>query len=139
MHKCYKNDIDWDVYDSYAEVAEIACNPPRFCEQCGVELRYASYYDSLDRFTLKALCPLCKRSWAVSVKEENYEKNQLKRWEKLVKERDHHKCRMADEHCNGTLHAHHIIPKHLDPTKKYDVANGICLCEAHHKMIHHYM
>lgn len=127
------------VYENFEEVTSAAHNPPRFCQKCGSEFRFYSFYDSLDRFTLKAVCPKCKNSFAVSLKEDTYEKHMLDHWKKFVKERAGYKCEMEDEKCNGDLHAHHIIPKHLDPSKKYDVTNGICLCEAHHKMIHHYM
>lgn len=128
-----------DIYDTYAEVCEIAYNPPRYCEKCAKELTYFSFFDSMDRFTLKAGCNNCKSSRAVSMKKEKYEQRMLDHWTKLVKERAGDRCEMADEKCSGELHAHHIIPKHLDPGKKYDIENGMCLCAAHHKMIHHYM
>lgn len=134
-----KNGRECEVYETFDEVLSIAFNPPQYCERDGTELKYFSFYDGLSRFTLKAYCPTCQRKWAVTLNEENYEKKMLSNWTEMVKERAGNRCEMADEHCNGPLHAHHMIPKHLDPGKKFDVENGICLCEAHHKMIHRYM
>ena len=134
-----KDGRECEIFESYAEVAAIAPKAPRFCDKDATELHYCSFYDSLNRYTLKAFCPKCRRFQAVSVKEEKYEAKMLERWTKLVKDRAGNKCEMADDKCFGELHAHHIIPKHLDPSKKYAVENGLCLCAAHHKMIHHYM
>lgn len=141
MHKgkLSANGRECEIYDTYEEVEEIAFSPPRYCDKDGTELNYCSFFDNLNRFTLKALCPKCKKFWAVCVKEEKYEEKMLANWSKLVKERAGNKCEMASDKCEGKLHSHHIIPKHLDPTKKYDVENGMCLCAAHHKMIHSYM
>lgn len=134
-----KDGRECEVYEAFAEVEAVAFSPPRFCEKCGIELVYYSFFDSLNRFTLKAYCKTCRTGHAVSVKEDKYEAHRLKRWTEMVKERAEFKCEMAGPDCAGELHAHHIIPKHLDPNRKYDVENGICLCEAHHKKIHHYM
>lgn len=121
------------------EIAQVAYRPPYYCDNDGTPLVYVQFYDSLNRPTIKAYCRKCKRNWALAQTEENYEKHRLKHWEQLVKERANNTCEMADDKCQGPMHAHHIIPKHLDPSKKYDIENGLCLCEAHHKMIHHYM
>lgn len=134
-----KNGRECTLYETYSEISEIAYSPPRYCEQDGTELLYYSFFDRLNRFTLKAGCPKCKNSRAISVKQEKYEEHCLNRWAHMVKKRAGNRCEMADSKCNGGLHAHHIIPKHLDPDKQYCVENGICLCEAHHKMIHSYM
>lgn len=127
------------IYESFAEVEEIAHKPPRFCEIDGTELRYFSFYDSLNRFTLKAYCKTCKKYEAITVKKEKYEEKMLSRWREMVIERDGHRCRMANKDCKGPLHAHHIVPKGADPNQKFNVENGMCLCEAHHKMIHKFM
>mgnify|MGYP003317685511 CR=1 FL=1 len=139
MHKGHYRNREADIYDTYEEVCESAYNPPRYCDKCGKELMYFSFFDSMNRFTLKAGCRTCRDSHAISVKKEKYEQRMLDHWTKMIKERAENRCEMANEKCSGELHAHHIIPKHLDPGKKYDVENGICLCAAHHKMIHHYM
>lgn len=141
MHKSTLKDSgkECEVYDNYEEVEEIAFQPPKYCEKDAAELRYYSFFDSLNRFTLYVVCPVCGSKRAISVRKEKYETRMLDHWADMVKDRAGNKCEMADGNCSGELHAHHIIPKHLDPNKKYSVENGICLCAAHHKMIHHYM
>lgn len=89
MHKgrLHPNGKQVDIYDSYEEVCEIAYDPPRYCERDSTELIYYSFFDSMNRFTLKAKCNTCGRSGAVGIKKENYEDRMLKRWAQLVKER----------------------------------------------------
>lgn len=140
MHEVIKYDKKYIVYDHISEVTEITgYEPPIFCNKCGRELVHFSFYDSLNRFTIKASCKYCYDKWALSVNKEKYEAKMLERWTERVKERDGNRCRMADENCSGDLHAHHMIPKKADPSKMYDVDNGICLCAYHHKKIHSFM
>lgn len=127
------------AYDTFEEVKEIAYHPPQYCENCGAHLVYWSYFDRLNRFTLMVGCRECGEHRAIAVKKEKYEAHMLEHWTKLVKERAGNRCEMASPECCGELHAHHVIPKHLDPNLKYNVENGLCLCEAHHKLIHRYM
>lgn len=140
MHKgkFHKNGRELDIYDSFDEVKAISPRAPAFCERCGKPLAYGSFYDSLGRFTLKGYCT-CGYSYVPSISEEKYEEHMLEHWTKLVKERAGFRCEMASPDCDGELHAHHMIPKKMDSSRKYDVENGICLCAAHHKMIHHFM
>ena len=134
-----RNGKECTIY-GFDEVKELTkFEPPRYCNKDATELQYYGFYDSLDRFTIKAGCKKCGDSWALPQNEQAYENNMLKHWTKRVKDKADNRCEMANEFCKGELHAHHIIPKHLDPSRKYDVENGICLCEAHHKMIHKYM
>lgn len=58
-------------------------------------------------------------------------------WNKAVKERDKYTC----QRCGAILvgrqaHAHHKIPAWFMPELKYDLDNGICLCNSCHKQIH---
>lgn len=141
MHKGTRsNGTECDIYDNIEEVTGIiGYSPPRYCNQCAAELRYYSFFDSLNRFTMKTGCPVCHESWAVSVNKDKYEQKMLQRWTERVKERDDYKCRMASAECSGSLHAHHMIPKAMAPGVRFDVENGITLCEFHHKQIHRFM
>lgn len=53
-------------------------------------------------------------------------------WMKSVKERDGWKCRISDEDCKGRLEAHHILNWIDYPELRYEINNGISLCQAHH-------
>jgi hypothetical protein len=140
MHEVIKNEKAYMVYDSIDEVVKITgYQPPLFCNKCGKPLKYFSLYDALDRFTIKASCKDCYEKWAIPMTEEKYEEKMLERWAERVKKRDGYTCRMPDANCKGELHSHHMIPKKMAPSKKYDVDNGICLCAYHHKLIHSFM
>jgi hypothetical protein len=52
-------------------------------------------------------------------------------WSKAVRERDSHKCQKCST-TEGKIIAHHIIPWRTEPDKRFDVENGITLCQSCH-------
>lgn len=57
---------------------------------------------------------------------------QYKYWMLAVKKRDGWKCKIANENCMGRLEAHHILPWKDYPELRYEINNGITLCQYHH-------
>lgn len=57
-------------------------------------------------------------------------RRQLENWSKKVRERDGNKCVL----CNSTDHiqAHHIFQKKLFKDYRFELNNGISLCNKHH-------
>lgn len=55
-----------------------------------------------------------------------------KYWMLKVKERDNYTCVINDEYCDGRLEAHHILPWSKFPELRYNINNGISLCQFHH-------
>jgi hypothetical protein len=55
-----------------------------------------------------------------------------KNWRKLVFERDNYKCKINNKDCKGQLQAHHILRWADYPELRYEINNGITLCQAHH-------
>ena len=55
-----------------------------------------------------------------------------KNWMLEVKRRDGWKCKINNKDCKGQLEAHHILAWRNYPELRYDVNNGITLCQAHH-------
>ncbi len=53
-------------------------------------------------------------------------------WRRLVKERDG-ECKNCGKKEN--LHAHHIIPWKINPSKRFDLKNGLTLCHSCHKKV----
>lgn len=53
-------------------------------------------------------------------------------WAKKVKKRDNFKCQLANENCYGYMVAHHILPWRDYPEERYNIKNGITLCQYHH-------
>lgn len=55
-----------------------------------------------------------------------------KEWALKVKKRDNWKCRIQNQDCKGRLEAHHILPWRTHKNLRYEINNGITLCQAHH-------
>jgi len=53
-------------------------------------------------------------------------------WRKLVWLRDNFKCKINNSDCDGRIIAHHILSWKEYPELRYNVNNGITLCQAHH-------
>lgn len=55
-----------------------------------------------------------------------------KQWKYSVYKRDNFTCRIADVNCGGRIEAHHILSWRDYPELRYQINNGITLCQAHH-------
>jgi len=53
-------------------------------------------------------------------------------WRNEVYKRDNWKCKINNKDCNGRLEAHHILEYAEHPELRYEINNGITLCQAHH-------
>ena len=53
-------------------------------------------------------------------------------WAMSVKKRDNWKCKINNEDCSGKVIAHHILSWSKYPELRYEINNGITLCQAHH-------
>lgn len=53
-------------------------------------------------------------------------------WRKQVWIRDNYKCRMHNQDCCGRIEAHHILGFTKYPELRYEINNGITLCQFHH-------
>lgn len=58
-----------------------------------------------------------------------------KNWRLLVFQRDGFRCQVC-ERIGGILNAHHILPFDKYLTLRFEVTNGITLCENCHKLLH---
>lgn len=55
-----------------------------------------------------------------------------KEWRKNVWIRDKYKCRMKNNDCKGRIEVHHILSWSKFPELRYEIKNGITLCQYHH-------
>ena len=55
-----------------------------------------------------------------------------KEWRTKVCGRDNWKCKIADKNCDGKVVVHHILPWAKFPELRYELNNGITLCQFHH-------
>ncbi len=53
-------------------------------------------------------------------------------WRSKVKKRDKYRCRINNQDCSGNTIAHHILSWRDYPELRYQINNGITLCQAHH-------
>lgn len=53
-------------------------------------------------------------------------------WVRKVKSRDKQTCRICDENCDGYNIVHHIFSWVKYIKLRYELTNGITLCQAHH-------
>ena len=53
-------------------------------------------------------------------------------WRKQVWKRDGWKCRINNKDCRGKIIVHHILSWRDFPELRYNINNGITLCQAHH-------
>lgn len=61
---------------------------------------------------------------------------EYKKWRKSVFERDNYTCKLCGKR-GGKLNAHHIERYRNCIERRTDISNGITLCDACHKKIHH--
>jgi len=68
-----------------------------------------------------------KRGWG---------RSKYQSWRRGVFARDYFTCQICGDDKGGNLHAHHVKPWALDIDGRYDITNGITLCEMCHIGIH---
>lgn len=61
---------------------------------------------------------------------------EYKRWRFNVYSRDNFTCQNCGDSRGGNLHAHHIKPYADYPESRFEINNGITLCQKCHKAIH---
>ncbi len=74
-----------------------------------------------------------KFPWEINSRNRN--SPEYKKWRNKVFERDKYTCQKCNK-IGGTLNAHHIKEYSKYPEVRYEVKNGITLCEKCHKKIH---
>ena len=58
-----------------------------------------------------------------------------KEWSKEVKEQANYTCDCCGKR-GGKLHSHHLNDYHSNKELRYDVSNGVCLCNSCHREFH---
>ena len=59
----------------------------------------------------------------------------LKIWKKTIRKRDRRKCQFPNCGMTKKLQCHHIIRWADCPESRYDINNGILLCQNHHQIV----
>jgi hypothetical protein len=66
------------------------------------------------------------------IKKQERNDSAYKEWRYQVFKRDRHKCKINNKDCNLKVVAHHILSWKDYPELRYEVNNGITLCQYHH-------
>lgn len=53
-------------------------------------------------------------------------------WAREIKRRDKNICQLNSKECSGSKVVHHILPWSNYPDQRYEITNGIVLCQFHH-------
>jgi len=69
------------------------------------------------------------------VKKEERNDSAYHEWRKQVFKRDNWRCRINNRDCDGKITAHHILSWTYYPKSRYNINNGITLCQAHHPRV----
>lgn len=75
----------------------------------------------------------------LSLEDRENRKNRGKKfevWAKQIKIRDNFTCKLCFDDSGGNLISHHLNAWHSFKNQRYDLNNGICLCESCHKQFH---
>ena len=110
-----------------------------FCKNCGES------YQITDR-KVQFCSKKCVKSWINCENEvhisvlRNFgqrDSTQYSKWKRLVRKKFNNKCAICGEnHCE--LHSHHIIPWADSYDLRYEVLNGLLVCNLCHTFIHGY-
>lgn len=57
------------------------------------------------------------------------------KWSKIVKERDNYICKICGKY-DIPLHSHHLNSWNLFVNQRYDIKNGVCICQNCHYFFH---
>lgn len=57
-------------------------------------------------------------------------------WRAAVFERDGYSCQVCGDDRGGNLNAHHLEPYRDVKKKRWDVSNGVCVCDTCHRAFH---
>lgn len=120
----------------------------KICEWCGKVFKSYKSTVSIVRF-----CSIeCRNNWQSEMMsgEKHYNwrggisgqrqldmtRRQYRDWRRAVFQRDKYTCQLCGDCRGGNLRAHHIRMYSVFPELRYDVDNGITLCETCHKKVH---
>lgn len=88
----------------------------------------------------KECCPLGEKHWGWKGgrkrNSHHLDSADYRAWRSAVFERDKFTC-VCCQNVGGELRAHHILAWAKYPTERFNVKNGVTLCEDCHKWLHH--
>ena|ERR1700728_2670561 len=105
------------------------------CGSCGVTVanRYAKYcFPCMKAVSVGPLAPAWKGGLPARKRQDARNDSAYQSWTIEVKKRDRWRCGLQKDKCEGIKVAHHILPWRDYPEERYNINNGITLCQYHH-------
>lgn len=116
-------------------------NKQRTCPVCGKNFQAKTSQDiycSWDCYNKDRHMPKGENHWnwqgGISKENDRRDSNDYKQWRKEVYKRDNYRCTKCGS--KEKLNAHHILSWKDYPEKRYDIDNGITLCQKCHIQFH---
>ena len=116
-------------------------NKERKCPKCGkifIAKTSEDKYCSWECYNQDRHMPKGKDHWnwkgGISILDDNRDSNDYKLWRQKIYERDNFKCVKCGS--KEKINAHHILAWKYYPDLRYNIDNGITLCEKCHIKIH---
>jgi len=103
--------------------------PMRICALCGSEFKQRGGHPET-----KYCGPRCRYKAAKVPDSERHGGYKYKKWVTSVFERDDFTCQQCG--ATGAIHAHHVKEWHTNKDLRYEVSNGITLCQDCHQIKH---
>lgn len=105
----------------------------RICLTCGKEffVRPKTVKDGGGKYCSKECSIIGSRGKNYNIENTDRGSGEYVEWRSAVYKRDNYTCQKCGKR-GGTLNAHHIIPFSKDKSLRFEVSNGITLCEKCH-------
>ena len=115
--------------------ANMKVNPYRLSSLSHAFCSHECYKKNIGKFYTGENNP----NWNPNLTEEDRERlrnSSHDEWAKKVKHRDNYKCVCCGSNKSGTLISHHLNSYNWDKEHRYDINNGVTLCNSCHKEFH---
>ena len=127
--------LQWHIDKSNNNYCSSRCNNKskvtgryKFCEICGKE--FWAFVSAEKRGAAAHCSQECANIATRSESYDPYSRKNNKRWASEVKKRDGYVCQLCFS--SEALHAHHVLSWKDYPKLRFDVNNGVTLCEGCH-------
>lgn len=113
----------------------------RICKSCGNNFEYktsqSKHYKNAGKYcSRECMYAGVKRANAKKPKNPAAGKRSAEReWQKAVREKDDYTCQKCYKK-EPYIHTHHIHTRGSRPDLKFEVSNGVCLCNSCHSWVH---
>jgi 5-methylcytosine-specific restriction endonuclease McrA len=136
-HKCACADVN--VRERQSAIMKVNMNRPETKEKCSIsqkkiqkDIQNRDYIRIRKSITRGGDGDLRRIDAQRKERKANYRYSEEYKWSSTVKERDGYQCQHCGQTERSLLHAHHIKQRAAYPELRYDLNNGLTLCQTCH-------